>query len=295
MRYLDLDNDLVQWKTALADGYPIVFALATFETFAQCAAKHRFGVVPMPDPDSTTTDTVRASHTFVAVGYSGETSPLMRATYKRSPNLLSNRSPDADSVFIARNSWGPKWADNGYCYFPYNYVLTPNLGAIDAWVLQTREGIEDFRKSWVKLSGKGKKKVNAKAVNNNWRKDGPAAKQKYSFLNKGNGVHFEINPFHPDDYDQFTDPAWVVAEDYNEERPEQYARLVKKFGTDDDGAGYDDYGNDDEEEEGSEEEDVEEEESEEEESEKEEEEGAFERDAQALRYLSAALLAQSVL
>ncbi len=61
----------VSWQAALADGYPIVFGVALFDDFAECAKKSRFGVVPMPEPDSAA-DTVKGSHTFVAVGYSGE-------------------------------------------------------------------------------------------------------------------------------------------------------------------------------------------------------------------------------
>ena len=33
---------------------------------------------------------------------------------------------DDKQWFIVRNSWGNKWADNGYCYIPYDYIIDPN-------------------------------------------------------------------------------------------------------------------------------------------------------------------------
>ena len=80
------------WKQCLAEGYPIVFGCALFDSFDSC--KEHGGVVPMPDP-SEVGRTDHGLHAMLCVGYS-----------------------DVDQLFIVRNSWGEKWGDKGYCYMP---------------------------------------------------------------------------------------------------------------------------------------------------------------------------------
>ena len=41
---------------------------------------------------------------------------------------------DNKGTFKVRNSWSEKWGDKGYCYFPYKYILNPNL-ASDFWTI----------------------------------------------------------------------------------------------------------------------------------------------------------------
>ena len=91
-----IETDLNLWRETLADGYPIAFALNTFNSFDE-ASKNK-GRVPMPRKS----DNVREEHgwhAMLCVGYS-----------------------DIDKVFIVRNSWGLEWGDKGYCYIPYDYV-----------------------------------------------------------------------------------------------------------------------------------------------------------------------------
>jgi C1A family cysteine protease len=35
-------------------------------------------------------------------------------------------------VVIARNSWGKRWGDHGYCYFPYRFFKDKDL-TFDLW------------------------------------------------------------------------------------------------------------------------------------------------------------------
>ena len=96
-------------RGCLAEGYPIVFGLALFNTFDKAG---RAGVVPMPDFTSDQGRKQHGCHAMLAVGYS-----------------------DKDRVFVVRNSWGEGWGDKGYCYIPYDYLANPKLAG-DLWTLR---------------------------------------------------------------------------------------------------------------------------------------------------------------
>jgi C1A family cysteine protease/uncharacterized tellurite resistance protein B-like protein len=98
-----LPTSLAAWKSALAEGYPIIFAVKTYKTFD---AHRRPGLVPMPSTQEASRKD-HGAHAMLCVGYS-----------------------DKDQVFIVRNSWGSQWGDKGYCYMPYDYILSEkhNLG-----------------------------------------------------------------------------------------------------------------------------------------------------------------------
>ena len=115
--------DLKTWKQCLADGYPIIFGCALFESFDEC--NQNGGVVPMPDPD----DLGRGEHgrhAMLCVGYS-----------------------DVDKVFIVRNSWGEDWGDGGYCYMPYNYLMSAKLNGDDCWIICSADNLPSPQDTWV--------------------------------------------------------------------------------------------------------------------------------------------------
>lgn len=80
-------------KSALIEGYPVIISLRLHESFNDIGPD---GFVKRPDES----DAVVGWHAMVVVGFS-----------------------DKDKVFILRNSWGTDFADKGYCYVPYSYVL----------------------------------------------------------------------------------------------------------------------------------------------------------------------------
>lgn len=113
--------ELDAWKTALADGQPIIFGLSIFESFD----KHKKrGLVPAP----TKNEMSRASHSghaMLCVGYS-----------------------DVDKVFIVRNSWGTSWGDKGYCYIPYRYLMNPDYNDGDCWIIERLEELPPDEEAW---------------------------------------------------------------------------------------------------------------------------------------------------
>lgn len=118
--YLETDLDL--WKSTLAEGYPIAFAVNTFNSF-DSASKNK-GRVPMPKAS----DNVRKTHgwhAMLCVGYS-----------------------DPDQMFIVRNSWGDEWGDKGYCYMPYDYVIHETYNGHDSWIIKSVENLEFDTETW---------------------------------------------------------------------------------------------------------------------------------------------------
>lgn len=101
-----LDDDMKtcheQIKHALASGYPIVFGTNIDKDFVYETKSD--GLIAMPKARREDV----GGHAMLIVGY----------------NSLGQ--------YIVRNSWGPTWADQGYCYIPFKYL--DETEANDFWV-----------------------------------------------------------------------------------------------------------------------------------------------------------------
>lgn len=117
-----IDTDLNLWRHTLAEGYPIAFALNTFESFDD-ATQNR-GRVPMPKRSDNVRET-HGWHAMLCVGYS-----------------------DKDRMFIVRNSWGAAWGDRGYCYIPYDYVIHPDYNGHDSWIIKALSDLDFSAEVW---------------------------------------------------------------------------------------------------------------------------------------------------
>jgi C1A family cysteine protease len=94
-----VNQDLIALKTALFNGKPIVFGFMVYDSFESVEVA-KTGVVPLP----LKTENILGGHAVTIVGYD-----------------------DLTKKFIIRNSWGTTWGDKGYCYFPYEMILNPQL------------------------------------------------------------------------------------------------------------------------------------------------------------------------
>ena len=97
-------------KGCLADGFPVVFGFSVYESF-ESRTVTQTGIVPMP----ALSEAMVGGHAVLLVGYQ-----------------------DAGRKWIVRNSWGQSWGKQGYCLFPYEYLLDPDLAA-DFWTIRSVE------------------------------------------------------------------------------------------------------------------------------------------------------------
>ncbi|HEY9736442.1 MAG TPA: C1 family peptidase [Trichocoleus sp.] len=117
-----VDTDLDLWRHTLAEGYPIAFALNTFESFDE-ATRNR-GRVSTPKRSDNVRET-HGWHAMLCVGYS-----------------------DKDRMFIVRNSWGSEWGDQGYCYIPYDYVIHADYNGHDSWIIRSLSDLDFSTEVW---------------------------------------------------------------------------------------------------------------------------------------------------
>ncbi len=90
----DSDDTLRNMKSALCDGLPVLISLKVYDSFSTTN-----GIVPHPTEEQMASSDKQGRHALVLCGYS-----------------------DEHKFFIARNSWGKKFGDKGYCYIPYSYI-----------------------------------------------------------------------------------------------------------------------------------------------------------------------------
>ena len=100
------DNNLQLILQSLSSGYPIVFGMTVYDSIMSDEVS-KTGILNNP----TITESSLGGHAVVLVGY----------------DKSANR-------FKVRNSWGPKWGQNGYFTMPFSYVTNKNL-CDDFWVM----------------------------------------------------------------------------------------------------------------------------------------------------------------
>ena len=107
LQYQRVNQVLDELKSALFQGFPVVFGFTVYQSFESQGVAHT-GVVPMPQPGERSL----GGHAVLMVGYD-----------------------DVQGRFIVMNSWGTGWGMSGFFTLPYNYVVNDNL-ACDFWTMQ---------------------------------------------------------------------------------------------------------------------------------------------------------------
>ena len=107
-------NDLEQCKGCIAQGYPFLFGVKVFDSFAE-AATRRSGDVPMPKRGWWSGEKTLGGHAILCTGYDDLTQRF---------NLL--------------NSYGRGWGKNGTGTIPYAYMADPEL-CFDRWTIRLME------------------------------------------------------------------------------------------------------------------------------------------------------------
>jgi hypothetical protein len=106
-RFARVQRNLKHLKACLANGSPFVMGMSVYESFESPRVR-RTGIVPMPENG----ETLLGGHAVLVVGYR-----------------------DASQSFIVRNSWGAKWGRGGYCFMPYEYLMSRKRYAWDFWTI----------------------------------------------------------------------------------------------------------------------------------------------------------------
>ena len=96
----------------IAGGRPIIFGFSVYTAF-EGPAVAKTGILNLPEPH----ETLLGGHAVLCVGYDR-------------PNQR----------FLIRNSWGPKWGQQGYFTMPYDYLCNPKL-ADDLWCIETMKDV----------------------------------------------------------------------------------------------------------------------------------------------------------
>jgi C1A family cysteine protease len=108
--YSTVERTLQDLKTAVADGFPIVFGFTVYASFHSKQVTD-LGIMPMPVDK----EAVIGGHAVAIIGYDD--------TFNINGKL---------GAFIVRNSWGTSWGKGGYFYMPYDFILQNGW---DFWIL----------------------------------------------------------------------------------------------------------------------------------------------------------------
>jgi len=107
MSYERLSQDLSHIQACLASGQVIMLSFGIYSG-SEAPGVAQTCTYPTPKPG----ETFLGNHAVLAVGYD-----------------------DARGHLILRNSWGPKWGQQGYFYLPYDYAANPKYTG-DLWTLK---------------------------------------------------------------------------------------------------------------------------------------------------------------
>jgi C1A family cysteine protease len=105
-------NTTYDMRSCLSSGFPFVFGFSVYSSF-ESEEVAKTGVVHTPSR----MESLLGGHAVMAVGYD-----------------------DKFSRFIARNSWGTNWGQNGYFTIPYSYLADRNLSD-DFWAIKADKGL----------------------------------------------------------------------------------------------------------------------------------------------------------
>ena len=106
--YKHIQQNLVQIKSALFAGFPIIFGFNVYESFETQSVTDS-GMMPMPSSN----EKILGGHAVLAVGFDND-----------------------KKCILVRNSWGKNWGDNGYFYMPYDFI-TNSKYCSDFWTIKS--------------------------------------------------------------------------------------------------------------------------------------------------------------
>lgn len=104
--YLNLNQNELELKNALYQGYPIICGILVYETF-ESEETLKTGIVNLPKDN----EMLYGGHCILLIGYD-----------------------DEKQLFIFQNSWGDEVGIDGCFTIPYKYILDENL-ASDFWTI----------------------------------------------------------------------------------------------------------------------------------------------------------------
>lgn len=104
--------DFESIKNSLVNGYPVTIGYYIYSSFESNKTSET-GIMSFPDIMS---EENLGGHAVCLVGYD------------------DNFRNSGQGYFIARNSWGAEWGDQGYFYMPYQIIQTTTMSA-DFWMI----------------------------------------------------------------------------------------------------------------------------------------------------------------